>query len=101
MSLGIVLQHPSRNTQTSSNQANNQTLTLICPSSPPTPAMAFDRGSVTTTQVFSRNTDQDDTKLQVQRDLESFVMSFRIHNRYVYRLVGPLQNKTKQNIDLL
>jgi len=48
----------------------------------------MDRGSITTTQVFNRGADQDDTKLQVQRDLESFVMSFRIDNRYVYRWVG-------------
>jgi DNA replication licensing factor MCM5 len=53
----------------------------------------MDRGSISTTQVFNRSADQDDSKLQVQKDLENFIMTFRIDNKYVYRWVVSISTR--------
>lgn len=44
----------------------------------------MDRGSVQTLHVFPREQGED-TNLQVQKQLETFILEFRLDNIFVYR----------------
>lgn len=46
----------------------------------------MDRQSVYSTHVFDNNfNDSDDTPLQIQQQLEHFILNFRLDNKFIYR----------------
>jgi len=48
----------------------------------------MDRGSVYTTHVYEPSVGQTtDTNLQVEIQLETFILDFRLDNKFVYRYV--------------
>lgn len=48
----------------------------------------MDRQSVYTTHVFEPNYEQgEDTNLQIQAQLEQFILDFRLENQFIYRFV--------------
>lgn len=49
----------------------------------------MDRGSVHTLHVFPQEEGQD-TNLQVQKQLETFILEFRLDNVFVYRYAQSL-----------
>lgn len=49
----------------------------------------MDRESVFSTHVYGANfNESDDTPLQIQNQLDQFIMNFRLDNRFIYRY-GP------------
>lgn len=51
----------------------------------------MDTQSVYTTRTFASNyTDTADSATQVRAQIEEFILSFRLENNYVYRLVAQL-----------
>lgn len=51
----------------------------------------MDRQSIYTTRTYNSNFDDaGDTRLQLQTDLEEFILDFRLDNHYVYRFVFVL-----------
>lgn len=48
----------------------------------------MDRQSVYTTHVYDPNfNESDDTPIQIQQQLEHFILNFRLENRFIYRYV--------------
>lgn len=47
----------------------------------------MDRQSVFSTHVFAANFNEsgEDTPLQIQAQLENFILNFRLDNRFIYR----------------
>lgn len=46
----------------------------------------MDRGSVYALSVFGSNNDQgEDTNIQIQTQLETFILDFRLDNSFIYR----------------
>lgn len=62
--------------------------------------MIMDYRSVYATSVLEPSIDQnEDTPLQIQQQLETFIREFRIDNKYVYRCVlfpGPTTRVTPE-----
>lgn len=51
----------------------------------------MDHQSVYTTRTFSSNFDDStDTRIQLQNQLETFILNFRLDNNYVYRFGARL-----------
>lgn len=49
----------------------------------------MDRQSIYTTHTYVSNfEDSTDTRIQLQTQLESFILGFRLDNNYVYRYVS-------------
>jgi DNA replication licensing factor MCM5 len=52
----------------------------------------MDRQSVYTTHTFRSNFDDStDTRIQLQEQLEAFILNFRLDNNYVYRFGARLR----------
>ena len=50
----------------------------------------MDRQSVYTTRTFTSTFDDStDTRIQLQEQLETFILNFRLDNNYVYRFGRP------------
>lgn len=48
----------------------------------------MDRQSVYSTHVFDANfNESEDTALQIQAQLENFILNFRLENKFIYRYV--------------
>lgn len=45
----------------------------------------MDRQSVYSTHVFEPSGDSGDSRLQLQNQLETFILDFRLDNNFVYR----------------
>ncbi len=60
----------------------------------------MDRQSVYSAHVFDANfAEGEDTKLQVQEQLEQFIYSFRLDNKFVYRCGETLKSLEKTRAD--